>query len=173
MKSIFILFILISSLFSHPHTFIEVYPTIEVKNDSTSVVHFNWVLDDMTSTILIMELDQNGDGVIDEKESRHIEIEYFSIFKGYDYYTYIKADGKDVKLPEPENFRATIEKSKICYSFDIKLNYNIKDIAIEFGDKSYYVAMVLKDKFVDAKGLSVKVTKVDNDIYYGYRLELK
>ena len=173
MKSILILSLFISSLFSHPHTFIDVYPTVKVQSNSTTVVNFKWILDDMTSTILIMELDKNGNGKIDEKENSYIYDEYFSIFRGYDYYTYIKVDGKNIKLPEPENFRATIENSKICYSFDIKLSYKIEDIVMEFGDSAYYVAMVLKEKFVDAKGLSVKVTKVDNDIYYGYRLELK
>ncbi len=173
MKTIFILFILILSLFSHPHTFIDVYPTIKVKDNSDTTVHFKWVLDDMTSTILIMELDEDADGEINEKENSYIYDEYFSSFKDYDYYTYIKVDGKDVKFPEPENFKATIENNKICYSFDIKLSYNIKKIIIEFGDSSYYVAMVLKEKFVDAKGLSVKITNEDNDIYYGYRLEFK
>ncbi len=173
MKAIFILSLFISSLFSHPHTFIDVYPTVKVQSNATTVVNFKWVLDDMTSTILIMELDRDGNGKIDEKENSYIYDEYFSIFKGYDYYTYIKVDEKNVKLPEPENFRATIENSKICYSFDIKLNHNIKNIVIEFGDSAYYVAMILKEKFVDAKGLSVKITKVDNDIYYGYRLELR
>ncbi len=172
MRTILILSLFISSLFSHPHTFIDVHPTIEVKNDSTVIVNFKWVLDDMASTILIMDLDQNGDGKIDEKENSYIYNEYFSVFREYDYYTYIKVDGKDTALPEPENFRATIENNKICYSFDIKLNYDIKSVVIEFGDSSYYVAMVLKEKFVDAKGLSVKVTKIDYD-YFGYRLELK
>ncbi len=172
MRTILILSLFISSLFSHPHTFIDVHPTIEVKNDSTVIVNFKWVLDDMASTILIMDLDQNGDGKIDEKENSYIYDEYFSVFREYDYYTYIKVDGKDTALPEPENFRATIENNKICYSFDIKLNYDIKSVVIEFGDSSYYVAMVLKERFVDAKGLSVKVTKIDYD-YFGYRLELK
>ena len=172
MRTILILSLFISSLFSHPHTFIDVHPTIEVKNDSTVIVNFKWVLDDMASTILIMDLDQNGDGKIDEKENNYIYEEYFSVFREYDYYTYIKVDGKDTALPEPENFRATIENNKICYSFDIKLNYDIKSVVIEFGDSSYYVAMVLKEKFVDAKGLSVKITKIDYD-YFGYRLELK
>lgn len=173
MKKVYIIFFLISSLCAHPHTFIDVYPTIRVNDASSSVVNFKWVLDDMTSTILIMELDSNGDGKISEKENLFIEKEYFSIFQDYDYYTYIFFDGKKVKLPEPENFRATIENNKICYSFDIKLSSNIRNITIEFGDSSYYVSMVLKTKFVKAEGLLIKVTDVDNDLYYGYRLELK
>ena len=173
MKSILILSLFISSLFSHPHTFIDVYPTVKVQSDSTSVVNFKWVLDDMTSTILIMELDKDGDGKINNKENSYIEKEYFSIFKNYSYYTFIKVDAKDIKLPAPENFRATIENNKICYSFDIKLKHNIKNTVFEFGDSDFYVAMILKDEFVDAKGLDIKVTGVDNDFYYGFRLEFK
>ncbi len=173
MKSILILSLFISSLFAHPHTFIDVYPTVKMQSDSASVVNFKWVLDDMTSTILIMELDKNTNGKIDESENSYICDEYFSIFKDYSYYTYIKVLGKDIKFPEPENFRATIENNRICYSFDIRVEHNIKNIVFEFGDSDFYVAMVLKDEFVDAKGLDVKVTGVDNDFYYGYRLEFK
>ncbi len=173
MKTLFTLLILISSLFAHPHTFIEVYPTIKVKDDSSTIVHFKWVLDEMTSTILIMELDKDGDGKINKKENSYIYKEYFSIFKDYSYYTYIKVDNKDIKFPKIENFKATIENNKICYSFEINLNHNIKSTAFEFGDSDFYVAMVLKDKFVSAEGLSPTVTGVDNDFYYGYRLEFK
>ncbi len=173
MKIILILSFFIVSLFAHPHTFIEVYPTIKVKDDSSSVVNFKWVLDDMTSTILIMELDRDGNAKIDEKENAFIEKEYFSIFENYNYYTFVIVDKKAVKFPQVENFRATIENNKICYSFDIELKYNMKNIVFEFGDSDFYVAMVLKKEFVDAKGFDVKVTGVDNDFYYGYRLELK
>ena len=173
MKIIFILLIFITSLFSHPHTFIDVYPTIKTEDSSNTTLHFKWVLDDMTSTILIMELDKDGDGKINEKENSFIYEVYFSLFRDYSYYTYIRVNGKDVKLPEPKNFRATIENSKICYSFDIELKHDIKNTIIEFGDSDFYVAMVLKDEFVSADGLNVKVTDVDNDFYYGFRLEFK
>jgi len=173
LKAIFILSVFISSLFSHPHTFIDVYPTVKVQSDSATVVNFKWVLDDMTSTILIMELDKDGDGKINEKENSFIHDVYFSLFKDYSYYTYIKVKGKDIKLPEPKNFRATIENNKICYSFDIELKHDIKNTVIEFGDSDFFVAMVLKDEFVKADGLHAKVTGVDNDFYYGFRLEFK
>ncbi|MEA3371723.1 MAG: DUF1007 family protein [Campylobacterota bacterium] len=173
MKTIFILFVFISSLCSHPHTFIEVHPTLKVKESSAFVVNFKWVLDDMSSTILVMELDQNGDGKIDKRENRYAYEEYFSIFENYHYYTYIKVDGKDVKLPKVENFQTTIENNKLCYSFEMKLNYDIEKTAFEFGDSDFYVAMVLKSEFVNAGTLPVKVTGVDNDFYYGYRLEFR
>jgi len=173
LKTLLTLLLFISSLFAHPHTFIEVYPTITVKDSKTSSIHFKWVLDEMTSTILIMELDQDGDGKISKKENFFIYGNYFSIFKDYSYYTHIKVDGKIIKFPKPKNFKATIENNRICYSFDIKENYNIDNTIFEFGDSDFYVAMILKEKFVKVDGATSKVNGVDNDFYYGYRLELK
>ena len=172
MKTIFILLLSIISLFAHPHTFIDVYPTITVKNSSTSTINFKWVLDDMSSSMLMMDVDKNGDGVINRSENSTMYKEYFTIFEDYDYYTYIKVDKKTIKFPEVENFKATIEKHRICYSFDITIKTDIKNTVFEFGDSDFYIAMVLKDDFVEAKGLDVKVIGVDNDFYYGYRLEL-
>ena len=173
MKKIILFLLLTITLFAHPHTFIEVYPTLEVKDSKFKTIHFKWVLDEMTSTILIMELDTNGNGVIDKKENDYIEKEYFSMFKPYSYYTYIKKDSKNIKLPAPKNFKATIEKNRICYSFDIDGDFNTKNTVFEFGDSDFYVAMILKDKFVTIRGATAKSLGVDNDFYYGYRLEFK
>jgi len=173
LKIFIILTILFSSLFSHPHTFIDIHPTIKIVDDKNFIINFRWFIDDMTSTMLMMELDQNGDGKIDTKESKYAENEYFSIFEDYDYYTHILVNGKKVKFPVAKNFQASLQNNKICYSFDIKLKQNIKNTTLEFGDTDFYVAMILKDEFVDAKDLSTKVSGVDNDFYYGYKLEFK
>ena len=172
MKKIILFLLLTITLFAHPHTFIEVYPTLEVKDSKFKTIHFKWVLDEMTSTILIMELDANGNGVIDKKENNYIEKEYFSMFKPYSYYTYVKIDKKVINF-KPKNFKATIENNRICYSFDIDGDFNTRNTVFEFGDSDFYVAMILKDKFVTIKGSKAKTTGVDNDFYYGYKLEFK
>lgn len=173
MKFILLLFTSFSMLLSHPHTFIDIHPTLKEQSDSSTTLNFKWVLDDMTSSMLIMELDKNGDAKIDDRENTHIYNEYFSIFKDYNYYTFVKVAGKSIKLPKPKNFRATIENNKLCYSFDIEFKHKIKNIVLEFGDSDMYVAMILKKEFVNAKDLDVVVTGVDNDFYYGFRLEFK
>ncbi len=173
MKLFFTFILFLSSLYAHPHTFIDVYPTIEVKDAKIKSMHFKWVLDEMTSTMLIMDLDKDGNGKIDEKENLFIEKEYFSMFKDYSFYTHIKVNKKTVKFKQPTNFKATIENYRICYSFEIEESYDIKNTLIEFGDTAYYVAMILKDEFLKVNGATVKITKVDSDSYYGYALELK
>ncbi len=160
-------------LFAHPHTFIEIYPTIEVKNNQTTKIHFKWKLDEMTSSMLIMEFDQDGDGKLNKKENFFIYGNYFIALRDYNFYTDIKIKGKIQTFPKPKNFKATIENNKICYSFDIEENYNIKDLKFDFGDEDFFVAMMLKDKFVKVNGAKAKVSELDNDFYFGYRLEIK
>lgn len=171
-KILFIYFLFISTLFSHPHTFIDVYPTIEVKNAKTETIHFEWVLDDMSSSMLIMEYDQNGDNVIDKDENYFIYKNYFSIYETSNFYTEIKINDK-VQTVEPKNFRTTIKDNRIHYSFDIEKNYETKNLTIDFADKDFFHAMILKKEFVNIKGAKAIVNGVDNDFYFAYRLELK
>lgn len=173
MKHLLLSLVFLTSLFAHPHTFIEVYPTIEVRDAKTTKIHFKWVLDEMTSTILMMELDQDGDGTINAKENLFISQEYFSMFKDYSYYTHIIVDGKTIKAPKPKNFKATIQNNRICYSFEIEGMIDIKHAVIEFGDTAYYVAMILKDEFLKVDGASATISTVDSESYYGFKLELK
>ena len=49
----------------------------KVKDDLNTIVHFKWILDEMTSTILIMELDKDGDGSISKRENDFIYNAYF------------------------------------------------------------------------------------------------
>ncbi|MCD6433290.1 MAG: DUF1007 family protein [Sulfurimonas sp.] len=173
MKKLLVFLLFTISLFAHPHTFIEVHPTIKVVDGAIKTIHFKWKLDEMTSTILIMELDKNADGKIDKKESAYIRDNYFIILKDYSYYTHIKVKGKLIKFPTPKKFIATIENHKICYSFSLDEKYIAKDTIFEFGDTDFYTAMILKKEFVEISGAKAKVSGVDNDFYYGYRLEIK
>ncbi len=173
MKSLYLLVLFTLTLFAHPHTFIDVYPTMVVKDGKADNIRITWKIDEMTSSMLIMDVDTNGDGKIDSKESKYIEENYFNIFADYNFYTYLIIKGKKVELPTPTNFVATIENHRVCYSFDLKYNYVVKNMAFEFGDTDMYTAMVLKDEFTNIAGAKAVVSGVDNDFYYGYRLELK
>jgi len=171
-KLLFLLFTTLT-LYAHPHTFIDVYPSLTFKDGISHKIHFSWKIDEMTSSMLLMDVDSNGDGKIDAKESKFIEENYFNVFVDYDFYTFIKIDGKQIPFPKIRNFKASIENNRVVYAFDIEGNFLKEHTAIEFGDTDFYVAMVLKDKFVTIQGATAKVLDVDGDFYYGYRLEFK
>jgi len=171
MKKYLLYFLFSTTLFAHPHTFIDVYPSLQVQDSKTHKITFEWKIDEMTSTMLMMDIDSDGNGKIDKKENKFIEENYFNVFSDYDYYTYIKVDNKTIKFPIPQNFRAKIENNRVVYSFDILGDFDTKNTVVEFGDSDFYVAMVLKDKFIHVDGAKAKAIGVDNDFYYGYRLE--
>lgn len=173
MKIIISFILLINILYSHPHTFIEVYPTITVKNKITEKIHFIWKMDEMTSSMLIMEFDENANNKLDTKEQQHIYDNYFSSLIDYNFYTDITVKEKIKKFPNPKNFKAFIEDNKLCYSFDIETKLNISEMMFDFGDQDFFIAMILKKEFTNITGASAIVTDLDNDFYFGYRLELK
>jgi len=172
-KKYLIYFIFTISLLAHPHTFIDVYLTINVKDGKTNSINFKWKIDEMTSTMLIMDVDSDGNGKISSKENRFIKNNYFTVFEDYNFYTYIKVDGKVIPFPKTKNFKATIENHRVCYSFDIEGDFNMKKTVIEVGDTDFYVAMMLKQEFLNISGAKAIATGVDNDFYYGYKVEFK
>ena len=160
-------------MYAHPHTFIEVFPSIKVKDNKTQSIHFKWILDEMTSSVLIMEFDQNGDGKINKKENVYVYENFFSTLRDFNFYTDIKIKNKTQLFPEPKNFQATIEKNRVCYSFDITTQYNTKNLKFDFGDTDFFFFFLLKQEFTNIDGLKAKVSELDNDFYFGYRLEFK
>jgi len=171
LKLLLLLFLIISYCHSHPHTFMEVYPSIEVKNNIIKKIHFKWEMDEMTSSMLIMEFDINNNGKIDSEENSYINKNYFISLKDYSFYTNIIINNKIQKFPMPKNFKASIQNNKIIYSFDIDVDYNIKDLRFDFADEDFFVAMILKKEFVNVKGAKIEVSDLDKDFYFGYSLE--
>jgi ABC-type uncharacterized transport system substrate-binding protein len=172
-KLIFIIILSITFVQAHPHTFIDVYPTLHVKGDKIVKTHIKWKMDDMSSAMLIMEFDTNGNGKIDEKENVFIYENYFLSLIKYHFYMDVVVKNKITTLPNPKNFIASIEDNRVCYSFDIDKTYTIKETKFDFYDKEFFVAMMLKKEFVKVENREVNVSGKDMDFYYMYRLELK
>jgi len=173
LKSILLLILLHLSLFAHPHTFVDLYPTIKVQDNKITSLRFTWVFDEMTSSMLIMDLDTDMNQKIDTKENNYIYNNYFQSLADYGFYTFVTVNSKRVQLPEPTNFKANIKNHRISYSFDIVGSFDIRKTSFEFGDRDLYVAMVLKKEFVHIEGATPKVTTINDDRYFGYKLELQ
>jgi len=173
MKIIISIILLFNILYAHPHTFIEVYPTITVKHKTIEKIHFVWKMDEMTSSMLIMEFDVNANNKLDPEEQHHIYENYFNSLIDYNFYTDITINDKIEKFPKPKKFKAFIENNKLCYSFVIEKKLNITNTLFDFGDPDFFIAMILKKEFAKVTGAEAVVSDLDNDFYFGYRLELK
>ena len=172
-KVIFIIILSIAFVQAHPHTFIDLYPTLHVKGNKIVKTHIKWKMDDMSSAMLVVEFDTDGDGKIDEKENKYVYENYFVSLSKYHFYMDIIVKNKITTLPNPTNFKATIEENRLCYSFDIDGIYSIKETKFDFYDKEFFVAMMLKKEFIKAGKREIKISGEDKDFYYMYRMELK
>ena len=157
-------------LLAHPHTFIDVITNIKSTKNNIESINFKWKFDEMTSQLLIMEFDKNLNGKIDKEENEYIKINYFDSLSEFNFYTNLTVKEK-LQSTKPINFSAYIENGiKIVYQFDIKINQDKKNIKVELYDEDMFTALVLKEESISSD-LKFKVSDVDNDIYFGYRLE--
>ena len=174
MKKIIIFLLFFNNfVWGHPHTFIDLHPTLYVKDKTIFKTHIKWKMDDMTSAMLIMEFDVNADNQIDKEENSFVYENYFHSLQKSNYYMNILVEDKSIILPKISNFVASIEDNRICYSFDIIEDFDINKTKFEFYDKDFFVAFMLEKKFVKAENKKVIITEEDKDFYYMYRLELK
>jgi ABC-type uncharacterized transport system substrate-binding protein len=159
-------------VFAHPHTFIDVYTKIKSQNTKIDKITFTWYFDEMTSSLLIMEFDQNMDGKLDDSEIKYIYENYFLGLGDFNFYTDIQINNKTI-LTKPQNFTAFLKDNiQVAYQFDIILNKEKKDIKIEIYDEERFSALILKNKFIHSD-TNYKLSDIDNDLYFGYRLEFK
>ena len=170
-KQIYFLLLLPIFLLAHPHTFLDVYANVKSDKNTIKQITFKWTFDDMTSQLLIMEFDQNGNNKIDPNEMEYIQTNYFDYLEKFSYYTDIKIKDKS-QVVKPFNFKSYIKDMKIVYQFDLKFDCDKKDLKIELYDEDMFTALVLKKEFITSK-IKYKVSDVDNDIYFGYRLEFE
>lgn len=162
----------INLLFAHPHTFIDIFPKINYKDNSITTINFEWKFDVMTSQLLSMEFDLNMDGIIDDQENQYIFNNYFETLGDYGFYTDIRIN-KNSTITKPLNFKTFIDnEQRIVYSFDVELNAPKDKVYIDFYDEENFTAFVLKKEFITSK-TPFKIVDVDNDFYFAYRLEFK
>jgi len=155
---------------AHPHTFIDVYSTIKSKDNKIEKITFKWYFDEMTSSLLIMDFDQNMDGKFDKAEIDYINESYFKTLDAFNFYTDIKVNKKTI-FTKPTNFSSFIDNgTRIVYQFDVVLHTPKKDLSIEIYDEERFCALILKKKFIKSDTKYI-LSDIDNDLYFGYRLE--
>ncbi len=157
-----------SLLSAHPHCFIDVHPT--VNKDSLTI---RWVLDEMSSQMMIMDYDSDGNGKFSEAESKLLFDDTFKSLIKYDYYTHFYSGSKKVATPEVSSFLATIENYQLNYYFTLPLPNKVT--SIEFFDDELFTAYILEEDFISVSDTNKKVSlkKLTGDRTFGYKLELK
>lgn len=144
------LFVMVGTAFSHPHVFIAQNLTIEFDEKGLKGIDVCWKFDDMFSTMICDDYDQNKNGILENAEVASIKEKAFSYIAKYNYFIYVKIDGKPFQVKYVTDFSARIEKGKLIYEFFIPCHVsagkNFKHIIIDSYDPTYSSAIYFTKK---------------------------
>lgn len=176
--SIILLAIFCSAALSHPHVFIA--QRIKIVFDDQGLAGFKiyWTFDDMFASMIAGDYDKNQNKVLEKSEVALIKKEAFSYVSNYNYFTFVKIDGKPFDVKFIQDFSAEFHDKQLVYKFFIPCHVtatsNFKHVTVASYDPSYYSAIFFANNgsvsLDNSESFKVK-TAIKEDkstsIYYG------
>ncbi len=176
--SIILLAIFCSAALSHPHVFIA--QRIKIVFDDQGLAGFKiyWTFDDMFASMIAGDYDKNQNKVLEKSEVALIKKEAFSYVSSYNYFTFVKIDGKPFDIKFIQDFSAEFHDKQLVYNFFIPCHVtatsNFKHVTVASYDPSYYSAIFFANNgsvsLDNSESFKVK-TAIKEDkstsIYYG------
>lgn len=149
--STLLIFILIPVLlspcvsFSHPHVFVVTRLVAVFDGKGLAGIRVRWNFDEMFSSMIAGDYDQNQNGILEEAEISKIREEAFSYLANYDYFCFAKIDGKAFKVKYTKDFKAVLNDGKLSYEFFIPCHVaaskKSKTFTMAVYDPTYYSAV--------------------------------
>ncbi|MBE0496035.1 MAG: DUF1007 family protein [Campylobacterales bacterium] len=135
-----------SFFWGHPHVFVDASFDLTLHKTQADI-HVFWRFDEMTSMMLLMDFDKNGDGKLDEEEVRFLQQEAFNHLASLNYYTFIAHHTTTPLLITPKHFQAHTDGLHVTYSFrlTIPLDPNSSSLVVSCYDEDNLVAFFLEE----------------------------
>lgn len=147
-----------SPVSAHPHVFAEatLEVTVDQQHQVQSLGHV-WRFDDLFSSTVLLEFDENGDLLLDDAELKKVAATVYDSLADFDYFQFVSADGKDVAMKAPDQLIATYENDQLTILFQSRPVEPL-DLAgtVAFGvyDPTFYTAIdFYEDGNMIVKGL--------------------
>ena len=133
------------NLYAHPHVFIVQRIDIVFDDQGLEGFKMRWGFDEMFSIMIAGDYDRNQNRCLEPKEVQTIKEKAFNYLSNYNYFTFIKIDGKPFEVKYIKNFVAVLENNKLIYEFFVPCHVaairQFKKIIIAVYDPSYYTAI--------------------------------
>lgn len=140
----------------HPHVFAEARLDVVVNPDSTvkSLRHL-WRFDDLFSSTVLVEFDQNADLKLDDTELQEVSKTVYASLADYNYFQIVTVEGKDVAMKPPAQLMANYENDQLIILFESEpKDPLVLKGKVGFGvyDPTFYTAI----DYVDDGNMAVK-----------------
>jgi len=136
--------------FSHPHVFIALRLKAVFDDKGLACFNVQWEFDEMFSSMIADDYDKNQNGIFEKAEIALIKDEAFSYLANYNYFTFIKINGKAFDVKFIKNFSPRLINNKLIYEFIIPCHVTalskFKNITVAAYDPSYYTAIFFAKK---------------------------
>lgn len=168
-------------LVAHPHAFVDVKFNIHLSPVKLDRVDVTWVMDEMTSSWILMDFDTNQNAAIDPAEIPLIKSEAFDHLVELNYLMFMQVDGKPVTFTASTDFSASITDNRVVYSFSLPLSEGLSPnskVRISSFDMDNFMAMTIKSEDVrlikpDSMQLAPRITEEDMEYTYAYIVNLE
>ncbi|MBN2038135.1 MAG: DUF1007 family protein [Chitinispirillaceae bacterium] len=145
---------------AHAHVFIGYKIHFCVDDGGIKGVFVHWTIDRMFSAFIKKEFDNNKDNALNREEQAAIFSKAFKSLEKNDYFAVIIHNGKNLAIPEPQRFSATLDTKSdmVSYTFFLPLSIpptqSKQKIQVYFFDPVIYVAFTVLEKDVGMQNKS-------------------
>jgi ABC-type uncharacterized transport system substrate-binding protein len=162
---------------AHPHVFIVQRLTLVFDAEGLGGIKVWWKFDDMFASMIAEDHDTNRDGRLEAEEVQSVKENAFAFIITYNYFTFIRIDGRPFDVKFVKDFNAVLEDNRLVYEFFIPCHVTAitapKKLAIVTYDPNYYSAIYFTQKApvslsaADAYEVKTEVREdPDTSIYY-------
>jgi len=136
---------------AHPHVWVTMKSAVVYGPDGaiTGVRHA-WTFDDMYSAFATQGLEQKKKGEFSRDELQPLAKVNVESLKEYDFFTYAKANGKDVTFVDPVEYSLEFDPKEtvltLFFILPLKAPIQTKALALEVFDPSYFVDFQFAEK---------------------------
>ena len=134
-----------TTAWAHPHVFAEARLEIETSGDGQIIELRNvWRFDEVFSSSVILDFDENADLVLDSAELANISTMVTQSLAEFDYYVSVTANGKDIGISLPQSINVDYQDGQLLMFFAVVPDKDLMldgKIAVGVFDPTMYAAI--------------------------------
>src|SRR5690349_2889089 len=132
---------------AHPHMWVTTQVTVVYDRGAFTGLHHKWIFDEFYATAAIEGLDKNNDGKYDRDELAELAKVNIEGLKDFDYFTYPKLAGQDLKVGEVKDYWLEHKDGVLSLHFTLPFAQPVlaeaKGLTFSIQDPTFYIAFEL------------------------------
>ncbi len=129
---------------SHPHVFAEARLDVVIENDRMTALRHLWRFDELFTSTVLVEFDENSDLKLDEAELAEVSKTVHDSLAEFNYFQLVTIDESDVTMMAPDQLIADIQDEQLVILFESHPKEPVAlagKLAVGVYDPTFYTAI--------------------------------